>query len=136
MKRSGAGEEVASNQMTTLPLPLILSIRGAVDNQKEGINDSAELQACLLPRLLETTLEGADEFGLCGWKLTGARRPASPQLRAKLQDATLELGGAMRLIRHWVSAGNVLLWEDGAGGIVLHVPAWWREEQGKVLCLH
>ena len=92
---------------------------GCMDRQKKATNQSENMQRGLLPRLLDSNLRLANEYGLGAWEpMRGPTQPAAPQLRRALEDGSLRsCKKGLCLLQSQIHVGDVAFWGD-AGGIV------------------
>ena len=94
----------------------ILKGGGLLDNQKRSLGKSMQLQQAVLSRMLESSLPSDVTFAK--WTLEGQTSPASACLRRRLQDDTLCSSDSMCLHGAQVKVYDVVMWPDGAAGIV------------------
>ena len=96
-----------------------LKSSGLLDNQKKRLHSSLSLQESLLPRLLEKTIQGANDFGLFMWGIQNPYQKRPHAWANFLRDDSLQEAKSVQLLQRKVTRGDLLLW-SAVGGRVEH----------------
>ena len=128
-----------------------------VDRQVGKLNEASQLQKSLLPRLLMTVAESANNHGLATWALSEPSKPADQLLRQSLNDSSLKASKKAELLQISIMQNDVIFWAESAGqvlcclfgdetGMLLHMrplqlikrASWgsaWKQIQAETFCL-
>ena len=89
-----------------------------VDRQAGKLTQASQLQKSLLPRLLMTVSESANNHGLASWGLSEPIKHADLQLKHALNDFSLQESRKAELLQMSITQNDVIFWEESAGQVL------------------
>ena len=87
---------------------------GLVDNQARNILKSEEIQKSILPRLIESCVDEANNHGLCRWGLLPPVTPAPQNLQDQLGHHNYSMARSMQLLQVTITEQDILIFPEKA----------------------